>query len=145
MSKSNVLQQKIAEKKDDLEKLQEFRSLTSELATYLEGIGDRLDQMKEGTESAALILANWQNVVKAISLASLGLLKYSDKDYETKTPLPEALVRIKLDKDEEQEGDGDGDGDDDDNDNKGIDVIQVSQEQGETSVEDSSQPVPELA
>ncbi|KAK6465083.1 DASH complex subunit Dad2-domain-containing protein [Scheffersomyces coipomensis] len=101
MSKSNVYQQKIAEKKADLEKLQEFRTLTSELATYLEGIGDRLDHMKDGTESVALILANWQNVVKAISLASLGLLKYSDKDYDTKTPLPEALVRIKLDKDED--------------------------------------------
>lgn len=96
----NIYTQKIIEKRADLEKLQEFRQLTNELATSLEQVGEKLDIMKDGTESVSLILANWQNVVKSISLASLGLMKHSDQDYETKTPLPEALVRIKLDKDD---------------------------------------------
>jgi DASH complex subunit DAD2 len=98
----NIYTQKIAEKRADLQKLQEFRQLTNELATSLEQVGEKLDIMKDGTESVSLILANWQNVVKSISLASLGLMKYSDQDYEIKTPLPEALVRIKLDKDEDE-------------------------------------------
>ncbi|EAZ63865.2 hypothetical protein PICST_52747 [Scheffersomyces stipitis CBS 6054] len=100
MSK-NIYHQKIAEKKADLARLQEFRELTGELASYLESIGNNLETMKGGAEGVALILANWQNVIKSISLASIGLMKYSDKDYTTDTPFPEPLVRIKLDRDDE--------------------------------------------
>ncbi|ODV78060.1 DASH complex, subunit Dad2 [Suhomyces tanzawaensis NRRL Y-17324] len=103
MLKNNVYHQTIVDKRADLEMLQEFRQLTAELATNLELVGDKLEHMKGGTESVALILANWQNVVKSISLASLGLMKYSESDYESRAPLPEALVRIKLDKEEQEE------------------------------------------
>lgn len=89
-------QNKIAEKRADLEMLQEFRQLTAELASNLETAGNQLETMKDGTESVAHILANWQNVIKSVSLASLGLLKYTDNDYEESAPLPEPLVRIKL-------------------------------------------------
>lgn len=98
--KSTHIQQKIAEKKAELENLNEIKKFTSILTNQLDDLENKLDYMAEGTESVALVLSNWQNVVKSVSLASLGLLKYSEKDYETGTPLPECLVRIKLDKDD---------------------------------------------
>lgn len=98
--KSTHIQQKIAEKKAELENLNEIKKFTSILTNQLDDLEDKLDYMAEGTESVALVLSNWQNVVKSVSLASLGLLKYSEKDYENGTPLPECLVRIKLDKDD---------------------------------------------
>ncbi|KAK6458040.1 DASH complex subunit Dad2-domain-containing protein [Scheffersomyces xylosifermentans] len=125
----NIYNQKIADKRAELARLHEFRQLTGELASYLEEIGDKLDTMKGGTESVALILANWQNVVKSISLASLGLMKYTDKDYETAVPLPEALVRIKLDRE--------GTGEDA---NTSIDASQsqgISESENEVDIEES--------
>mmetsp|Transcript_4186 Transcript_4186/g.4118 ORF Transcript_4186/g.4118 Transcript_4186/m.4118 type:complete len:150 (+) Transcript_4186:3385-3834(+) len=98
--KSTHIQQKIAEKKAELENLNEIKKFTSILTNQLDELENKLDYMAEGTESVALVLSNWQNVVKSVSLASLGLLKYSEKDYETGAPLPECLVRIKLDKDD---------------------------------------------
>ncbi|CUM52473.1 DASH complex subunit DAD2 [Debaryomyces fabryi] len=98
--KSTHIQQKIAEKKAELENLNEIKRFTSILTNQLDELENKLDYMAEGTESVALVLSNWQNVVKSVSLASLGLLKYSEKDYETGAPLPECLVRIKLDKDD---------------------------------------------
>lgn len=98
--KSTHIQQKIAEKKAELENLNEIKKFTSILTNQLDELENKLDYMADGTESVALVLSNWQNVVKSVSLASLGLLKYSEKDYETGTPLPECLVRIKLDKDD---------------------------------------------
>lgn len=99
--KSTHIQQKIAEKKTELDNLNEIKKFTSILTSQLEELEDKLDYMAEGTESVALVLSNWQNVVKSVSLASLGLLKYSEKDYESGAPLPECLVRIKLDKDDD--------------------------------------------
>lgn len=98
--KSTHIQQKIAEKRAELENLNEIKKFTSILTNQMEELEDKLDYMADGTENVALVLSNWQNVVKSVSLASLGLLKYSEKDYENGTPLPECLVRIKLDKDD---------------------------------------------
>lgn len=99
----SLYEQKIAEKRQDLERLQEFKQLTEKLADQLEGIGDQLDVMKDGTESVGLILANWQSIINSITMASLGLMKYSKQDYETGAPLPEPLVRVNLDKDAKKE------------------------------------------
>lgn len=96
------IQRKIQEKKEELQHLNELKQFTGVLSGQLEQIEERLDTMADGAESVALILSSWQNVVNSVSLASLGLLKYSTKDYETKTPLPECLVRINLDKDVEE-------------------------------------------
>jgi DASH complex subunit DAD2 len=95
----SIYQQKIAEKRQDLERLQEFKELTEQLATQLDQIGDKLDTMKDGAASVALILANWQNVIKSISLASLGLVN----SQSSSNSLPEPLVRVRLDKDDESE------------------------------------------
>lgn len=96
------LQEKINAKREELHDLQELKNFTGILVSQLEQIEGKLDTMADGAESVALILSNWQNVVNSVSLASLGLLKYSSKDYEQDTPLPETLVRIALDKDEKE-------------------------------------------
>lgn len=101
--KNNMYHQKIADKRAELENLQEFRKLSSTLADQLEEVERKLSTMNDGAESISLVLSNWQNVVKSVSLASLGLMKYTKKDYEEQTPLPEPLVRIKLDKDDIEE------------------------------------------
>lgn len=95
-----TVQQKIEQKRAELEYLQEIHKITHVLTNQLDDLDSKLEVMSDGAESAALVLSNWQNVVKSVSLASLGLMKYTSKDYETQTPLPECLVRIKLDKDD---------------------------------------------
>lgn len=113
--KSSHIQQKIQEKRAELEYLNEIKRNSGILTTQLETLLSKLNDMADGTEAVALVLSNWQNVVSAVSLASLGLYKYSKKDYETETPLPEYLVRIKLEKDdapeiaESEEDDTEGD------------------------------------
>lgn len=95
------LQEKISAKREELRDLQDLRKFTGLLVSQLEQIESKLDSMADGAESVALILSNWQNVVNSVSLASLGVLKYSAKDYEERAPLPECLVRIDLEKDKE--------------------------------------------
>ncbi|WLF76902.1 DASH complex subunit dad2 [Lodderomyces elongisporus] len=76
MSKSNTaIYQKIAEKRSNLDQLREFRSLADDLVNELENIGEDLGRMKGGTASIASIVANWQNVIQSISLASIGLMR----------------------------------------------------------------------
>lgn len=96
-----LLQTKIQQKEDELKDLQEIRSYTAILAEQLEQIEAKLDEMAGGAESVSLVLSSWQNIMNSVSLASLGLLNYSKKDYEAGCPLPEPLVRINLHKDTE--------------------------------------------
>lgn len=100
---STHIQQKISEKRAELDHLNEIRRFTAILTGQLDTLESKLNDMAEGTEAVALVLSNWQNVVNLVSLASLALLKYSQGDYETGTPLPEYLVRIPLDKDDAPE------------------------------------------
>ncbi|KAK7680131.1 DASH complex subunit dad2 [Cerrena zonata] len=86
-----TVQQKIEQKRAELEYLQEIHKITDVLTNQLDDLDSKLEVMSDGAESAALVLSNWQNVVKSVSLASLGLMKYTSKDYETQTPLPECL------------------------------------------------------
>lgn len=93
------LQLKISAKSEELKNLQDIKTSTDQIADQLELIGQKLDIMTDGAESVALILSNWKNVVDSISLASLGLLKYSSQALEQATPLPETLVRMNLHQD----------------------------------------------
>lgn len=92
------VQTAIEKKKEELLQLKVLNKYTYDLVLQLEEIQEKLQTMGEGVESVALILSNWQNVINSISLASMGVMKYSAKDYEEQHPLPETLVRIKLDK-----------------------------------------------
>ncbi|SGZ58919.1 CIC11C00000002320 [Sungouiella intermedia] len=97
------LQEKITAKREELHELRQLKKFTGLLAVQLEQIEAKLDTMADGAESVALILSNWQNVMNSVSLASLGLLKHANKDYDETPPLPECLVRISLDKDKEED------------------------------------------
>lgn len=72
---NTAIYQKIAEKRSNLDQLREFRSLADDLVNELENIGEDLGRMKGGTASIASIVANWQNVIQSISLASIGLMR----------------------------------------------------------------------
>lgn len=115
MAKQNTaIYQKIAEKRANLELLREFKTLTDELANELEIIGDRLETMRDGTSSVALILSNWQRIIQSISLASLSLLKLTNdgpNGVVDRDAYPEPLIRINLD-DNEQEGEIDNEDED---------------------------------
>ncbi|KAG5417647.1 DAD2 [Candida metapsilosis] len=105
MARQNTaIYQKIAEKRANLELLREFKTLTDELANELESISDRLETMRDGTSSVALILSNWQRIIQSISLASLSLLKSTSNGQNVdRDAYPEPLIRINLDEDGEQE------------------------------------------
>ncbi|KAI5951415.1 DAD2 [Candida jiufengensis] len=111
MSKQNsAIYQKISEKRRNLEQLKQFKQLTEELNLNLDEISQQINKMKNGTESVALILQNWQRVIQSISLASLGLLKYQQQQQKDDELYPETLIRINLndendniDVDEEEE------------------------------------------
>lgn len=103
--KSSHILQKITEKRNELESLNEIKKFSAMLNSQLEELEDKMNCMAEGTESVALVLSNWQNVVRSVSLASLGLLKYTakEKDEKTTMPMPECLVRIRLDSEDAKE------------------------------------------
>lgn len=105
MQRTNHIYQKIEEKRAELQSLTEIKNYTESLTQQLEVLESKLGDMVDGAESVNLVLSTWQNVVRSISLASLGLHNYSTKDYETLAPLPEGLLRIRMKEDNEHEED----------------------------------------
>ncbi|KAI5952977.1 DAD2 [Candida theae] len=104
MARQNTaIYQKIAEKRANLELLREFKTLTDELANELESIGDRLETVRDGTSSVALILSNWQRIIQSISLASLCLLKSTNGPSVDRDAYPEPLIRINLNESDNNE------------------------------------------
>ncbi|RPB28327.1 DASH complex, subunit Dad2, partial [Terfezia boudieri ATCC MYA-4762] len=70
---SPALAQRISEKKQELENLIELRDLSAALAQQMETLEEKLGMLADGTEAVAHVLANWQNVLRAISMASTPL------------------------------------------------------------------------
>jgi len=75
----------------------------------MEQLGEKLSTLADGTQAVALVLANWQNVLRAISMASTPLTKIQgplavqdpfmseanpQPENGGKLPLPITLVRI---------------------------------------------------
>lgn len=100
-----LLNQKILEKRAELDALTAIKDYTENFTIQLEALESKLDSMVEGAETVNKVLSTWQNVVQSISLASLGLYKYSQGDYAQGKPLPELLLRMRLKKEEEYEDD----------------------------------------
>ncbi|KAG8628655.1 hypothetical protein KVT40_002520 [Elsinoe batatas] len=98
-TQSSVLQQRIVEKKAELENLKQLRDLSAGLAGQMEQLEQKLSTLSTGTEAVAAVLSNWHNVLRAISLASTKLP--APKDNETietteEPALPQTLVRIPI-------------------------------------------------
>ncbi|KAL4999508.1 DASH complex subunit Dad2-domain-containing protein [Aspergillus recurvatus] len=101
----SALAVRVASKKAELDNLIQLRDMSNGLAGQMEALQAKLETLRDGTEAVACVLANWDNVLRAITMAStrLATLKQvaeqeptvDEKDnLSTDTPLPATLVRI---------------------------------------------------
>jgi DASH complex subunit DAD2 len=67
---SSALQARIASKRQELENLKQLRDLSGALANQIGALEAKLATLRDGTEAVACVLANWDNVLRAISMAS---------------------------------------------------------------------------
>ncbi|KAL9111701.1 MAG: hypothetical protein Q9227_003976 [Pyrenula ochraceoflavens] len=98
---SSALQSRINAKKAELEDLKHLRELSGALAGQMSELQDKLSTLRDGTEAVACVLANWDNVLRAISLASAKVPISTDRGDTSKDPqsettphFPQTLVRI---------------------------------------------------
>ncbi|KAK9386915.1 DASH complex subunit Dad2-domain-containing protein [Lipomyces mesembrius] len=112
---NTILASRIAEKKQELESLMQLRDLSSNFATQMVQLQEKLATLVDGTEAVALIVSNWDSVLRAINLASANLVTREEarktntqpRDpvngksvVDPKSQLPETFVRIRIDKEE---------------------------------------------
>lgn len=67
---SPALLARINEKKKELEDLKQLRDLSAGLASQMSVLEEKLSTLSDGTEAVAMVLSNWHNVLRAISMAS---------------------------------------------------------------------------
>lgn len=93
---SSVLQVRIASKRQELENLKQLRDLSGALANQIGAMETKLSTLRDGTEAVACVLANWDNVLRAISMASMKVTQPPSVDSQTRAEpdLPVTLVRI---------------------------------------------------
>ncbi|KAF4549955.1 DASH complex subunit DAD2-like protein [Elsinoe fawcettii] len=98
-TQSSALQQRIVEKKAELENLKQLRDLSAGLADQMERLEEKLSTLSTGTEAVAAVLSNWHNVLRAISLASANIPAPKDggpSDTPEEPALPQTLVRVPI-------------------------------------------------
>ncbi|KAL1895348.1 DASH complex subunit dad2 [Ceratocystis pirilliformis] len=91
---SSMLAARISEKKMELDSLKELRDLSAAVATQMENLEQKLATLSDGTEAIALVMGNWHNVLRAISMASSKLAKSVPTEGDQTPALPQTLVRI---------------------------------------------------
>jgi DASH complex subunit DAD2 len=121
----HILTSRIAEKQAEYENLSQLRDLSASLAAQMESLEAKLNCLADGTESTkchleksnigvADVLANWQNVFRAINLATGINLRFPGQDIvklgslarpEEERGLPEMLVRIPVNDPKSEETD----------------------------------------
>ena len=69
---SSALAARITAKRDELENLKQLRDLSAILAKQMGVLEEKLATLKDGTEAVACVLANWDHVLRAITMASGG-------------------------------------------------------------------------
>ncbi|PYH47699.1 DASH complex subunit DAD2 [Aspergillus saccharolyticus JOP 1030-1] len=94
--RSSVLAARIASKKAELENLRKLRDMSGVLAAQMEALEVKIGTLKDGTEAVACVLANWDNVLRAISMASVNPagLGATSKSVPNNSQLPATLVRV---------------------------------------------------
>ncbi|KAK4549951.1 hypothetical protein LTR36_005252 [Oleoguttula mirabilis] len=97
-TQSSILQSRINEKKVELENLRQLRDLSAGLAGQMQQLEEKLSTLSTGTEAVAAVLGNWNNVLRAIHMASTKLPKpkEAEEGEEAAHPLPQTLVRIPI-------------------------------------------------
>ncbi|WEW55630.1 DASH complex subunit dad2 [Emydomyces testavorans] len=102
---SSILAARVAAKQAELEDLKQLRDVSSALATQMEALSQKLETLRDGAEAVACVMANWENVLRAISMASRRLAQTKDRatesshqqgdvDISQEPVLPAPLVRI---------------------------------------------------
>jgi len=69
-TQSSILQARINEKKVELDNLRQLRDLSAGLAGQMQQLEEKLSTLSNGTEAVAAVLGNWNNVLRAIHMAS---------------------------------------------------------------------------
>ena len=69
-SQSFHMQNRIAEKKVELENLRQLRDLSAGLAGQMQQLEEKLSVLSDGTEAVAAVLGNWNSVLRSIHMAS---------------------------------------------------------------------------
>jgi len=79
------------------------------LASQMQGLEEKLATLRDGAEAIACVMANWENVLRAISMASMKVSEIKDvegisgdmvqpggelREEMRQPPLPVTLVRI---------------------------------------------------
>ncbi|CCD22475.1 Dad2p NDAI_0A03180 [Naumovozyma dairenensis CBS 421] len=102
-------------KQRELEALKKITTLTDNMKIQLDELSIQVSKLEHNASVVGDVTSIWDSVLKSISQASLGLLQYSENDYEvgvwnnnnesrddiynedkkTGIPLPETLVRIR--------------------------------------------------
>ncbi|KAL1967495.1 hypothetical protein VTN77DRAFT_3010 [Rasamsonia byssochlamydoides] len=97
---ASVLAARIESKKAELENLRQLRDLSKALADRMQALEEKIGTLKEGTEAVACVLANWDNVLQAINMATTKVARLQVPESEVAAdtrevaPLPATLVRI---------------------------------------------------
>ncbi|KAL4785067.1 DASH complex subunit Dad2-domain-containing protein [Aspergillus varians] len=102
---SSALAARITSKKAELDNLIQLRDMSNSLAGQMEALQAKLETLKDGAEAVACVLANWDNVLRAITMASTKLATLKDvaqhepnaednDDVSINSSLPATLVRI---------------------------------------------------
>ncbi|KAL2000759.1 hypothetical protein VTN02DRAFT_2661 [Thermoascus thermophilus] len=111
---SSSLVARISSKKAELENLRQLRDLSGALAAQMQALEDKLSTLNNGTEAVACVLANWDNVLQAISMASQKVVpskgatderSSTKKDHaQADASLPATLVRIPVEQPQKSYG-----------------------------------------
>ncbi|KAK0313544.1 DASH complex subunit dad2 [Friedmanniomyces endolithicus] len=97
---TSALHSRIAEKKVELESLRQLRDLSAGLAGQMQQLEEKLATLGTGTEAVAAVMGNWNQVLRAVFMASAKIPKPDNEGEgagEVATmPLPQTLVRIPI-------------------------------------------------
>ncbi|OOG01218.1 hypothetical protein ASPCADRAFT_203094 [Aspergillus carbonarius ITEM 5010] len=107
---SSILATRIASKRAELDNLRQLCDMSEALASQMQALQGKIGTLKDGTEAIAYVLANWDNVLRAISMASTKAagLEFPTEHRSNSTvrkapdcsPIPATLVRIPVAKQE---------------------------------------------
>ncbi|KAJ9605370.1 DASH complex subunit dad2 [Cladophialophora chaetospira] len=70
---NSALQARINQKRQELESLTQLRDLSSNLTQQLEALEAKLSTLRDGAQSVALVLANWENVLGVIRMVGMSV------------------------------------------------------------------------
>lgn len=103
-SSQTALQTRINQKRLELENLRQLRDLSSQLASQMSSLEEKLSTLRDGTEAVSEVLKNWSNVMGVLAMVGGQLPKVVEgRAGEAEGTLPGTLVRIPVQQQQEQQ------------------------------------------